>query len=168
VPRWFHEGVALAAEGTWTLTDRTEFALDVAFGGTLPASSFDELFAGGLGSVRRAYRLSGIFVRELLDQYGQALAAKVLRAMREGATFDAAFEASAGVTVDEASRAFWHRRRLWATWVPWVTSPAALWTVVTVLAVAAILRFRWRRAARRRQQEQEELYEDPWGPWREE
>jgi len=42
VPRWFHEGVALAAERTWTLGDRAWFALDVAFGGKVAPSDHRE------------------------------------------------------------------------------------------------------------------------------
>ena len=156
VPRWFHEGVALAAERTWTVGDRTQFALDVAFGGTVSASSLDSLFEGGLGSVHRAYRLSGLMVQDLLQAHGPDLPARVLSAMRGGRTFDAAFQASAGVSVDEASRAFWHRRRLWATWLPWLTTPAALWTLVTLLALAAIARVRWRRATRKWDDEEPE------------
>lgn len=149
VPRWFHEGVALAAERTWTLGDSTRFAIDVAFGGPVPASSLDRLFKGGLGSVDRAYRLSGLMVDDLLQAHGPDLAARVLAAMRGGRTFDEAFHTCAGVSVDEASRAFWHRRRLWVAWLPWLTSPGVLWTLVTLLALAAIARARWRRATRR-------------------
>jgi hypothetical protein len=159
VPRWFHEGVALAAERTWTLGDRTQFAFDVAFGGIVPVSSLDGLFRGDLGSVRRAYRLSGLLVEDLLQMHGPDLPARVLAAMRGGMTFDAAFETSAGVTVDEASRAFWHRRRFWAAWLPWLTTPAALWTLITLLALAAIARVAWRRAHRRWEED-----EDPASP----
>ncbi len=149
VPRWFHEGVALAAERTWSLGDRTQFAIDVAFGGSVPASSLDRLFEGDLRSVRRAYRLSGLLVEELLRAHGSDLPARVLAAMSAGLTFDAAFETSSGVSVNEASRAFWHRRRFWAAWLPWLTTPAALWTLITLLGLAAIARVAWRRAHRR-------------------
>lgn len=149
VPRWFHEGVALAAERTWSIGDRAQFAIDVAFGGTVAASSLDPLFDGDLTSVRRAYRLSGLLVEDLRRAHGSDLPARVLAAMRAGLRFDAAFEASAGVSVDEASRAFWRRRRLWAAWLPWLTTPAALWTLITLLALAAIARVAWRRAHRR-------------------
>ena len=150
VARWFHEGVALAAEHTWTLGDRADFVMDVAFGGPVPASSIDDLFRGGLGSVHRAYRLSGLFVQELLDVHGRGLPSKVLAAMRGGRSFEDAFEEAAGVSVDEASGEFWRRRRFWATWLPWITSPAAVWTLITVLTLAAIVRVQWRRVARRR------------------
>ena len=149
VPRWFHEGVALAAERAWRLSDRTHFAFDVAFGGTVPVSSLDRLFEGGPGEVARAYRLSGMLQQDLLLVHGSNLPARVLAGMRGGLTFDAAFHASAGIGVDEASEAFWGRRRLWVTWLPWLTSAGSLWALVTLLALAAFAVVRWRRAARR-------------------
>lgn len=155
VPRWFHEGVALAAERTWTIGDRAQFAVDVAFGGTVPASSLDRLFEGDLATVRRAYRLSGLLVEDLLRAHGPDLPARVLGAMRAGMGFGAAFEAAAGVGVDEASRAFWRRRRLWVTWLPWLTTPTALWTLITLLAMAAIARVAWRRRGRKWDEDEE-------------
>jgi len=156
VPRWFHEGVALAAERTWTLGDRAWFALDVAFGGKVAPSSVDRLFEGDLVSIRRAYRLSGLMVEDLLRAHGSDLPARVLAAMRAGLAFEAAFETSTGASVDAAAREFWHRRRLWAAWLPWLTSPAVLWILVTLLALAAITRVAWRRATRRWEEEEED------------
>jgi hypothetical protein len=156
VPRWFHEGVALAAERAWTLGDRAQFAIDVAFGGRIDATSLDALFEGDLATVRRAYRLSGLLVEDLLRTHGSGLPAQVLSAMRDGLFFDAAFEVSTGMSVDEASRAFWHRRRFWAAWLPWLTSAAALWTLMTLLALAAVARVAWRRRHREWDEEEDE------------
>jgi len=159
VPRWFHEGVALAAERAWTLGDRAQFAIDVAFGGRIAASSLDGLFEGDVATVRRAYRLSGLLVEDLLRTHGSKLPAQVLSAMRGGLSFDAAFETSTGVSVDEASRAFWRRRRFWAAWLPWLTSATALWTLITLLALAAIARVAWRRKRRKWEEEEEDEIE---------
>jgi len=159
VPRWFHEGVALAAERAFSLGDRANFAIDVAFGGTVQAASLDRLFQAGPGSVARAYRLSGLLVQDLLEVHGPRLPANVLQRMRDGMTFDAAFHASAGMSVDEAVDRFWHRRRLWVTWLPWLTSAASIWTVMTLLAIAAFVAVRWRRARRRRWDDEEEQEE---------
>ncbi|HOC16809.1 MAG TPA: hypothetical protein PKK95_01000 [Vicinamibacterales bacterium] len=159
VPRWFHEGVALAAERAWTLGDRAQFAIDVAFGGRIAASSLDGLFEGDVATVRRAYRLSGLLVEDLLRTHGSNLPAQVLSAMRGGLSFDAAFETSTGMSVDEASRAFWRRRRFWAAWLPWLTSATALWTLITLLALAAIARVAWRRKRRKWEEEEEDEIE---------
>jgi len=159
VPRWFHEGVALAAERAWTLGDRAQFAIDVAFGGRIAASSLDGLFEGDVATVRRAYRLSGLLVEDLLRTHGSNLPAQVLSAMRGGLSFDAAFETSTGMSVDEASRAFWRRRCFWAAWLPWLTSATALWTLITLLALAAIARVAWRRKRRKWEEEEEDEIE---------
>ena len=160
VPRWFHEGVALAAERTFSLGDRTNFAIDVAFGGTVQAASLDLLFQSGPGGVARAYRLSGLLVQDLLEVHGPRLPATVLKGMRDGTAFDAAFLASAGMSVDEAVARFWHRRRLWVTWVPWLTSAASLWTLMMLLALAAFVAVRWRRARRRWDEEEDQEPQD--------
>jgi hypothetical protein len=156
VPRWFHEGVALAAERTWRLTDRAQFAYEVAFGGEVPARSLDRLFAAGEGTQVRAYRLSGAFVQHLLEAYGADLPARVLAAMREGRDFDTAFLHVTGRSVAEASEEFWQRRWLWAIWLPWLTSPGTIYALMTLLALIAAARVRARRRARREAQREEE------------
>jgi hypothetical protein len=149
VPRWFHEGVALLAERAWNLGERTRFAHELAAGTEVSPGELDALFRGHVDSVERAYSLSGAFVRDLIRTYGPDLPARVLGAMRAGREFDAAFLATTGVTVDDASRAFWRRHRLWLVWLPWLTSPEAVYTLMTALAILAIWRVRARRAARR-------------------
>ena len=63
-----------------------------------------------------------------------------------------------------ASEDFWHRRWFVAVWLPWATSPGTMWSVITLLALAAIVRLRVRRAARRRQWEAEEGPDIPGDP----
>jgi hypothetical protein len=157
VPRWFHEGVALAAERTWGFEQRADFAAGIAVGGAVPVSELDAMFAAGPGQVRRAYALSGAFVRDLLAVHGADLPARVLAGMRAGRSFDEAFTAAAGERVADASDAFWRRRRFWVIWLPWLTSPATLYSFMGLLALAAALRVRARRAEKRRQRELEEL-----------
>jgi hypothetical protein len=149
VPRWFHEGVALVAERGWSLGERTRLAYHLAFGGAASVASLDALFATPQ-SVSRAYDLSGAFVQDLLQQHGPDMAARILACMRTGEPFERAFASVTGASVTEANDAFWHRRRLWVSWLPWVTSPGTVYGVMTMLALAAILRVRMRRAARRR------------------
>jgi len=149
VPRWFHEGVALLAERTWSLGERTRFAHELAAGATVSPDEIDALFRGPVSAVERAYSLSNAFVHDLVRTHGPDLPARVLGVMRAGREFDAAFLATTGVTVSDASAAFWRRHRLWLVWLPWVTSPEAVYTLMTALAILAIWRARVRRAARR-------------------
>ena len=46
VPRWFNEGLAMAAERTWALEDTTRLAWEVVWGGRVPVAELDPLFEG--------------------------------------------------------------------------------------------------------------------------
>jgi hypothetical protein len=156
VPRWFHEGVALLAERTWSLGERSRFAYELAEGRAVSPRELDALFRGDEASVERAYNLSNALVRGLVAAYGPDLPARVLAATRTGREFDVAFRETTGVTVTDASAAFWRRHRIWLVWLPWVTSPEAVYTLITALALLAAWRVRARRAARRLAQEAED------------
>jgi len=54
---------------------------------------------------------------------------------------------------------FWSRQRQWARWIPFLTGPAFLWMVITLLALFAIRAHRLRRAKQRRLWEAEEQSE---------
>lgn len=156
VPRWFHEGLAMTAERAWSLGDRARFLYEVARQGATPIGSLDRLFRGGEGSVLLAYSLAGAFMEEMLVEQGPDWPARVLALVREGRRFDEAFARTTGMSVSAASDAFWGRHRLVAVWLPWVTSPTTMWSAVTLLALAAFVQLRRRRAARRQRWEAEE------------
>jgi len=164
VPRWFHEGLALAAERTWSLGDRARFIYEVARRGAVPVQGLEARFDGDQASVMLAYSIAGAFVEDLLVEHGPQWPAHLLAAMAGGQSFDEAFHDASGSTVEAANEAFWRHRRLLAVWVPWATSPATLWSIITLLALAAIVRLKARRAARRRQWAIEEGPDTPTGP----
>lgn len=144
IPRWFHEGLAMTLEHTWGLRDRSELALAIV-GGRRSLAALDADFRGDAAAARRAYGVAGGFVRDLIRRHGLEFPARLLASLRAGATFDAAFSASAAVSLAEAERRFWHQS-WWYRVVPFATSSLALWTLIVLLAVSA----RRRRAARRR------------------
>jgi hypothetical protein len=164
VPRWFHEGVALAAERTWGFGERARFMYEVARRGTTTIDGLDPMFDGSRGSVVMAYGLAGAFVDDMLLKQGSDWPAQVLAAVREGQAFDEAFGRVTGMSVAAASDRFWNRRRVLSVWLPLATSPSTMWSVVTLLALAAIVRARRRRAARRRQWEAAEGPDSPVDP----
>jgi hypothetical protein len=163
VPRWFHEGVAMAAEQPWGLEDRTRLMYELALGPRTAVEELDRLFAGSRREQTRAYVLAGAFVRDLLDRAGFTAPAEILRRVARDARFEAAFANVAGVTVFDAEERFWRRQRLWSTWVPLLTSTTAVWMLVTLLALFAIRKRRQKSAALRRRWNEEESDEpDPW------
>ncbi len=161
VPRWFHEGLAMAAERTWRLADHRHLA--VAIVGTRGSiAQLDAEFDAGPDRAARAYGVSGAFVRDLLRRHGPALPARILARLAAGDSFDRAFAAAAGTSLADAERLFW-RYSWWNQLVPFLTSTLVIWMAILLLAGYALRRRRQRRAALREQWEREEEAE-PLGP----
>lgn len=159
VPRWFHEGLAMAAERTWRLEDRTRFALAIV-GGRGSIGQLDADFGGSPERVARAYGVSGAFVRDLMRRHGSALPARLLARLAAGDSFDRAFVASAGTPLDEAEREFW-RHSWWNQLVPFLTSTLVIWMGIVLLALYAMRRRAQHRAVLRQKWEDEERTVDP-------
>jgi hypothetical protein len=144
IPRWFHEGLAMALERTWGIRDRSELALAVV-GGRRSLAALDADFRGSAASAARAYGVAGAFVDDLITRHGRGFPARVLASLAAGIPFDDAFDRATAVSLAEAERVFW-RESWWYRVVPWLTSSFAIWIAIVALAVIA----RRRRAARRR------------------
>lgn len=160
VPRWFHEGVAMAAGGSWSLEDRSLVSLALLTGRDVPPAELDRRFRGESGEVARAYALSGAFVRDLIDEHGPAVVGNILQAVRHGLPFPEAFRYATGTTLAQAEEELGARQSFWYRWIPILTSSATLWLGITLLALVAIRRRRARDAARLRKWEEEERLAD--------
>ena len=156
VPRWFHEGLAVAVERAWGLEDRSRLASTLLFGPRLTLGGIDSLFAGEQHVQARGYSLSAALVRYLISEYGSAAPAEILRRVSDGWTFE---EATASVTqrsIPYFESGFWDRQRTWTMWLPLLASSTAVWLGVLGLAGLAIRRRRRRAAELRRRWEAEE------------
>ena len=160
VPRWFNEGLASAAERTWGLGARSRFAWEVVAGGRLTATQIEGLFARERRDVARAYVLSDALVRYLLERHGPRAPARILSVMAQGAPFEIALYAATGASVDAVVAGFWARHDVWKSWVSFAGQPFVQWSLITLLALAAIWRHRRRRRERRLQWELEERAEE--------
>jgi len=69
--------------------------------------------------------------------------------------FERAFTQSTGESVPEAEIAFWNGHRFWTTIGPFLTTQTALWMIVTLVGVYAIVRRRQQRAAQRKRWEEQ-------------
>lgn len=156
LPRWFHEGVAMIAGLAWGLEEQTRLATTLLRGGEVPMAVVDRRFGGGEGEVRSAYTLSGAFVRDLLRRHGRESVGAILSGVAAGLPFDEAFARATGTTLAEAESTFWESQTFWYRWVPFLTSSAVLWILITLLALWAIRRRRRRDAAQRAVWEAEE------------
>jgi hypothetical protein len=155
VPRWFNEGLAMAAERGWRFEDRTRVLYEFVLGPRTSLSEINRMFAGDRRSQERAYALSGAFVRDLLQRDERAPASILERMRTRGIAFDTAFADAVGSRPVDAESEFWRRQRIWTTWLPIVTSSAAVWLLVTFIAMLAIRRRRQKDAALRQKWEEE-------------
>ena len=83
VPRWFHEGFAVAAERPWGLEDRSRLVWELMAGPRLTVGDIDRLFDSE-ASRPRAYSLSAAMVREILRAHGRDAPAAILRELATG------------------------------------------------------------------------------------
>jgi peptidase MA superfamily protein len=156
LPRWFHEGLALIAGGSWGFDDRSQLTMALLADRPVSLADVEERFAGEQAQVNRAYAIAGAFVRDLFDRYGPGAAPRLLSGVAHGQSFEAAFRAATGVSLAAAESSFWRRQTFWYRWVPILTSSVTLWLLITLLALMAIQRRRRRDAALRRAWDEEE------------
>jgi hypothetical protein len=166
VPRWFNEGLAMVAGRSWGMGDRARLTLALLGGEAVSLGRIESRFGGGAAEVRRAYVLSGAFVRDVLARHGPASAAAILDGIAAGLDFPTSFRRATGSDLAAAEEAFWRRRTLWNRWVPVLTSSMTLWGAITLLALYAIRRRQQRSAAIRRswEVEDEDQPADPGAP----
>ncbi len=138
IPRWFNEGLAMAAERDRQFEDQTQFLYQLATGSNANLKELDQLFSGGQNDQIRAYALAGALVHNVLQRYGPAVSGDILRRVRQGARFDDAFKSATGLTPNAMEADFWHDQRIWTTWLPIVASSTTLWLAITMLAILAI------------------------------
>lgn len=155
VPLWFHEGLAVLAERTWRLEDGARLLRELVLVSRTPLDRLDALFAADGASRARAYTLAAAFVRDIHRRHGADAAANILRRVGRGDTFERAFAQATGESVSAAEIAFWNGHRFWTAIGPFLTTQTALWMIVTVVAIYAIIRRRQQRAAQRARWEEQ-------------
>ena len=158
IPRWFNEGLAVAAERPVGLEDRSRVAWTRIRHGEIPLSDLERLFTGGPAATRRAYAVSSALVQHLLERHGEAVSGRILARLGQDRPFPRAFEEATGEPLAAAVERFW-RRPVWIRWVAFAGRPLYQWMVITALALCAIHAHRRRRAEQRRRWEEEEEHE---------
>ncbi len=159
VPRWFNEGLALAAERPAGLGDRSRLAWTLIRHGGTSLPELERLFGEGRAANQRAYAVASALTRDLLRTHGEASAGRVLSLIGRGRPFDEAFEMATGEPLPAAINRFWSRQRLWGRWIPFLTGPTFLWMAITLFALYAIRAHSLRRARQRRLWAEEEQAE---------
>jgi len=156
VPRWFDEGLAMAAERDRRFKDQTELLYQLLTGSSTTLVQLNALFAGGRNEQIRAYAIAGAIVHDILQRHGRQAGSQILARVRTGASFDDACRAATGLTLESLEAAFWRRQRIWTMWLPIVGSSTTLWLGITFLALLAIyMRHRKNREIEKRWEEED-------------
>lgn len=155
LPRWFHEGVAVAIESGWGARDEMRLLLAALDPPSL--ADINRLFASDAhADTTQAYLLSAALADDVRERHGGDVPGRIAGQVASGLTFDAAFRAETGETVEDAAAHAWRGYRQVSRWVPVATSPSTVWTVILVLSgLAFVVRLRRRRDLRRRWDEEE-------------
>ncbi len=160
VPRWFNEGLAIYSAREWGFEDRSRVLIATLRRDSLALGHLDHDFHAGSTAAARAYALSAAFVRDLAAEHGDRVAARILRRMRRGLPFEEAFREATTFSLAEAEVEFWGRLDFWNRWVPFFTSSATLWIVITLLSLLAFKRRRDLDAEQLERWEAEEAWRD--------
>lgn len=160
LPRWFNEGLAMYIGRSWNLEDRSRMTWALLVDRRVSLTALDQSFAGDRGEMRRAYAVSGAFVRDLYHRFGPKIGAQILSDIALGLPFEEAFYRRTGIDFVRAEERFWHSYSIWYRWVPVLTSSATLWIAITILSLIAVKRRRDRTAEIKRQWEEEERWLD--------
>ncbi len=133
VPRWFHEGYAQLAAGSWRPNDAWGLRVAILLGRTPALESISLDFARGRLGADHAYLLSYTAVEFLYRLGGGDGFARLLERWRETGDLDMAMRRTYGITLGQFER-LWRRdvgRRF--GWLLVVAQTAVFWTILTVL-----------------------------------
>ncbi len=146
VPRWFNEGLAIHAAREWRFEDQARVTYATIRRDGVALAEIERRFQAGRHSASSAYALSAAFMRFLFDRHGSLVAARIFDHLAQGHSFRQAFRQATGTTLALAERRFWRHLDIWNRWVPFFSSSATLWMLITALALWAFKRRRERDA----------------------
>ena len=149
----------MAAERTWGLEDQARLFRELTLVARTDLDEVNRLFTQSDSARVRAYTLSGAFVHDLIRHHGTAAPGEVLTRVATGTPFENAFGGVIGLNLVGAERAFRDRHRFWSRWGLFLTTSTALWMIVTLIALYAILRRRQKSARLRKRWVEEGLEE---------
>lgn len=168
LPPWLREGIACATAREWEWRDLVVVWTSDLGSAQHPFGVLDATLSEGEPSQAIAYAGSLAAVAFLQREYGEDLLERLLAGMRGGQSFETAFLRAAGVTVEDAERAWLRDLRRPRRWILWVTSALTLWIGITLLILLAYAVKRYRSKKRivqwREAEGPLERWEDEGGP----
>ena len=137
IPRWFDEGYAELASGSWDV--ESAWALRVAFllGRAPSLDSLELAWPEASGRARLAYLLSASAVDHLRRRGGERGFALLMENWRREGSLDASLRVTYGMTVSQLEREWRGAVRARYGWLQLAANAGVLWVVATALALVA-------------------------------
>lgn len=146
IPRWFNEGYAEWAAGSWQQGGGLQLGLALAFGDTPPLDSLVLAWPRDRVSAEVAYLLSASVIQYLVESSGVEGLEAFLAEWKRLSSFDGAMRVVYGATPGQLETDWrgWVKRRY--GWLVVISHSAVFWTVlVAALAAMFLVRRRYRR-----------------------
>ena len=161
IPRWFNEGYAEWAAGSWVDGGGFRLGLALAFGEAPPLDSLALTWPRDRVSAEAAYLLSASVIHYLVESSGERGLRAFIAEWKRGGSFADAMRVVYGATPAQLETDWrgWMKRRY--GWLVVISHSAAFWTVL-VAALAAM--FLCRRRRRREQMARLRAGEPPDAP----
>jgi hypothetical protein len=160
LPRWFHEGVAVSVESGWGIGSQARLLLAAARDPHIDEVTM--LFASDAApETTTAYLLSAALIEDVRRRHGLAAPGAIASRVARGESFDAAFYAETGESVNEAASHAWRVYR-GIRWVPIFANSTGPWGLILALAFVAFVVRKVRR--KRKRWEEDEDKDEPLDP----
>lgn len=156
IPRWFNEGYAEVAAGSWDVESAWQLRLAFLLGRAPRLDSLELGWPESAGRARLAYLLSATMVDHLRRRTGDEGFALLMENWRREGSLDASVRMTFGMTMGELEKEWRASVRARYGWLQMIGSLGFIWFVAMVLALAAYLPKRRRNRARVRQMEMED------------
>lgn len=160
LPRWFHEGVAVTVERGWGA--REEIRLLLAALDRPSMADLRRLFASATRpDTSQAYLLAAALVDDVRERHGSEAPGAIAAAVASGMAFETAFLSVTGEPTEAVAARAWAGHLRVTRFLPIVTGPSAVWSLILAVAVVAFVFTVRRRRERRRRWDQETDEEGP-------
>jgi Peptidase MA superfamily len=155
IPRWFTEGYAEVASGSWDVESGWTLRLAFMLGKAPPLDSLEMAWPRSAARARLAYLLSATMVDHLRRRGGERGFALLMDNWRREGSLDRSVRVTYGMTMGQLE-AEWRRdvRRRYG-WLSVMTNVGLIWVVALLLGFAAIIPRRMRNRKRLDEMERE-------------
>lgn len=161
IPRWFNEGYAEVAAGSWDVESGWTLRLAFLLGRAPPLDSLELAWPRSAGRARLAYLLSATMVDHLRRRGGERGFALLMENWRREGSLDRSVRVTFGMTMGQLEDEWRKDVRKRYGWLSIAGNVGLIWVVALVLGFAAVIPRRMRNRRRIDAMERENLMLPP-------